>query len=298
MRTHFTLCTLLLILFSCTRRINTSLVDQVTTQEQNVFQSDDDPAFIESALPFALKMYESLIPLSPENKNLYLTLAQGYTSYSYLYLDLPADTLVYTDSAKAAALRTRAKKHYLRGRTYAITGLSMENPQFMRGLSSNADSLLALVDSSDIDLLYWAAISWMGAFRQNPRNMRLALSMPNARRLLSAIRDHSPNYGNGALKDFLITYYATLPTSMGGSLDSAKYYFQKATETAKTPRPATYINYALAIAYAEEDRDTFGKMLEKAIAIDPQKDRDNLLLRTAQQSHGKWLLRNKKLLFE
>ncbi|MGM0462469.1 MAG: TRAP transporter TatT component family protein [Fibrobacterota bacterium] len=295
------LALLSVLLFSgCTgisHRINTEIADSLTQNESSVFSRDDDPEFIKDALPFGLKLYESLLEENPDHRGLHATLAAGYTAYSNLFLHLPADTLNAELEDQKKHLRKRAKNHYLRARTYAINGLSLKYDNFMGALSSNSDSLLPLLDSSDADLLYWAGISWMGAFAVDKGNMRLALSMTNAKKLLFRLKDIDPDYGSGSLDNFFIDYYANVPSALGGDPDSARHYFERATQDTALESPLPYITYARSVSVKENNPKEFVQLLEKACSIPPEDDPDNLLIRTAKQQEAEWLLRNENSFF-
>src|SRR5687767_1258461 len=48
-----------------------------------VYASDDDPELVGAALPFTLKTIESLLAQDPENGNLLLAAASGFTQYAW-----------------------------------------------------------------------------------------------------------------------------------------------------------------------------------------------------------------------
>src|SRR5688572_29121188 len=47
------------------------------------FSADDDPELVGAALPFSLKLMESLLAESPHHKALLTAAARGFTQYSY-----------------------------------------------------------------------------------------------------------------------------------------------------------------------------------------------------------------------
>ena len=55
--------------------------------------SDDDPELVRDALPFALKLMESVQVELPEHGALLLGLASGFTQYSYAFVQTPAEEL-------------------------------------------------------------------------------------------------------------------------------------------------------------------------------------------------------------
>src|SRR5690242_3740890 len=49
------------------------------------FSADNDPAFIRDAVPFSLKLMESLLAESPRHRGLLLASASGFTQYAYAF---------------------------------------------------------------------------------------------------------------------------------------------------------------------------------------------------------------------
>lgn len=292
-----------LLLFGCTsikNRMKENMLEDVsnalsgtTGGSSSVFTGDDDPEFIKSALPFALKVYESLIEANPDHQGLYKTTAIGYSSYSYAFLHFPSDTLSDDQLDEKKHLKKRAKKLYLRARNYAIQGLSLKHPDFMKNLARKSDSLLPLIEKDEIDLIYWAGMSWLGAFTVDKFDMKLALSFPNAKKLLFRVKELDPDYGNGAIDNFLITYYGGTPASMGGDLDSARYYYHRSVQkNATIPTADPHIAYARTVCVAEKNREEFRSVLKMASKIKPHADSANILVRTIKQDEAKWLLRH------
>src|SRR5258705_2758174 len=86
------------------------------------YASDNDPTLVREALPFALKLIESLLDQSPRHPGLLLAAAGGFTQYTYAFVQEEADEAEDDDLAAAAALRERARKLYLRARDYGLRG--------------------------------------------------------------------------------------------------------------------------------------------------------------------------------
>src|SRR5580698_7465982 len=72
------------------------------------FASDDDPELIRAAVPFSLKLVESLLAENPRHLGLLLAATRGFTQYSYAFVQEDADEIEDTDRARAAVLRARA----------------------------------------------------------------------------------------------------------------------------------------------------------------------------------------------
>ena len=59
----------------------------------SAFTGDDDPELVGDSLPFALKLYETLLAQSPDNVGLLLTTGSGFVMYANAYVQTPADML-------------------------------------------------------------------------------------------------------------------------------------------------------------------------------------------------------------
>jgi hypothetical protein len=90
-------------------KLGDALADTGTT-----FASDDDPELIRGALPFSLKLIESLLAESPRHQGLLLAAASGFTQYSYAFVQQEADEMEPRDLGEAERLRKRARRLYLR----------------------------------------------------------------------------------------------------------------------------------------------------------------------------------------
>src|SRR5258705_10221109 len=55
------------------------------------FASDDDPELIKAAVPFSLKLIESLLAESPDHQGLLLAACSGFTQYSFAFVNQDAD---------------------------------------------------------------------------------------------------------------------------------------------------------------------------------------------------------------
>src|SRR5437870_3948635 len=82
------------------------------------FAADDDPELIKAAVPFSLKLMETLLAESPRHKGLLQAASSGFTQYAYAFVQEDADEMEDKDFAAATEMRVRAKRLYLRARNY------------------------------------------------------------------------------------------------------------------------------------------------------------------------------------
>ena len=67
------------------------------------FASDDDPELVKSAVPFSLKLIESLLAESPRHEGLLLAACSGFTQYGYAFVKQESDEMEDKDLATSEA---------------------------------------------------------------------------------------------------------------------------------------------------------------------------------------------------
>src|SRR5688500_16756659 len=117
------------------------------------FSSDNDPELVGDALPFTLKLMESLLAESPDHRGLLQALTSGFTQYSYGWVQEEADRVEEEDLEAAEELRSRARNLYLRARDYGLRGLRLSLDDFR----SDPAAALGRFDRDDVAFLYWTA---------------------------------------------------------------------------------------------------------------------------------------------
>src|SRR3954469_19852759 len=77
----------------------------------DVFTRDDDRELVGQAIPFGLKLYESLLEAAPKNANLLLAACSNFTQYGVAFLETEAVVLdPARDRDEIAHLHGRALK--------------------------------------------------------------------------------------------------------------------------------------------------------------------------------------------
>src|SRR5256885_2174224 len=127
------------------------------------FASDDDAELIRGALPFSLKLIESLLAENPRHEGLLLAATHGFAQYAYAFVQEDADEIEDTDRAAATALRARAAKLYVRARNYGVRGLEVKHRDFLARIKANPKEAVQDLKKSEVPLMYWTALSWAAA---------------------------------------------------------------------------------------------------------------------------------------
>ena len=192
------------------------------------FASDSDPELIRDAAPFSLKMMESLLEQNPQHAGLLTAASSGFTQYSYAFVQQQADETEDNDVAAAAALRTRARGLYLRGRDYGLRGLEVAHPGFSAGLRQNPVQAVQACQASDVRLLYWTAVSWAAAISVSKDNPALISDLPQVSALVDRALALDEAYDHGAIHSFLISYEMGRPDGTGDPAARAQKHFERA----------------------------------------------------------------------
>jgi predicted anti-sigma-YlaC factor YlaD len=267
------------------------VANALTTQTAGtVFSGDDDPELVGDALPFAIKLYESLMVANPGHQGLKLKTGSLYIMYANAFLQTPALMLPGSEFKLQEFDYKRAKNLYLRGRDIILTALEQKYPGFRQNLQKKrfAQALTA-TNKKDVPLLYWAGAGWLGAYAIDPFDMDLGMTMPAAAALMNRVLELEENYAGGAIHEFYILYYGSLPDYMGGSLQKAREHFEKAIAISAGKSATPYISLATTVAVKEQNLEEFRSLLKQALAIDPDNDPENRLVNILNQRKALWL---------
>jgi predicted anti-sigma-YlaC factor YlaD len=239
-------------------------------------------------------MYESLLAANPNHQGLLRTTGSLLVMYANGFVQKPAEQLPRSMYAERLTAMERAKKLYLRGLNLLYRGLELRYPGF-GGASQGA--ILAKMKKSDVPSLYWAAAGGLSAFSLNPLDLDLGMRVPEFFALAQRAYTLDAGFNSGALDDFLLLYYASVPASMGGDKDKAEDHYRRALEKSGGLLASPYVSYAQAVSIPAQDYDTFKVCLDAALAIDPDTDKSNRLVNIITQRKARYLLDNAALYF-
>jgi predicted anti-sigma-YlaC factor YlaD len=258
-----------------------------------VFTGDSDSRLVGDALPFAIKIYEALLDLQPDHQGLILTTGSLFVMYANAFVQGPAEMLPRTQYRERREERDRAKRLYLRGVEILRSGLEKKYPGFNNAdREEKLDVYLAKTKKEDVSLLYWTVAGTLSAYSLDPFNLELGMRIPELSAMMRRAYELDPNFNNGALDDFFVLFYASLPPSLGGDKSKVDDHFKLAIEKSKGLSASPYIAYAQTVSIPAQDYETFKKCLEAALAVDPDEDPANRLVNIISQRKAQYLLDN------
>ncbi|MCP5054174.1 MAG: hypothetical protein GY940_43810 [bacterium] len=256
-----------------------------------VFTGDNDPELVGDALPFAIKMYESLLAANPRHQGLQLTTGSMYVMYANAFLHTPASMLSEEKYKEQEFLMQRAKNLYLRGRDMLLTALEQKYPGFRQKIDQRKfKEAFSAATIKDVDLLYWTAAGWMGAFAIDPFDMKLGLTLPGAAACMEKVMELDANFGKGSIHNFYVLYYGSIPDYMGGSFDKARNHFELAVKASKGKDTSPYVSLATTVSIDDQNVEEFSRLLKKVLEVDVDSDPENRLVNVLNRRKARWFL--------
>jgi len=256
-----------------------------------VFTRDNDPDLVRDAIPFALKLYESLLESVPKNKDLLIATCSAFTQYSYGFVETEAEALGETHHDEVVQLKSRALRLYIRAKDYCLRAMEVRWKGISAELLRDPAKALSRATAKDVPLLYWTAASWGAAASLGLDQPELVIDLPVVRALAERAIALDETWSKGALHEMMITI-DSLPEALGGSPARAREHFDKAVKIQQGLSPGPYVSLATGVMVPAQDRAGFEKALKDALAIDPAKDPENQLVILIGHRWAKALLNN------
>jgi len=279
------------------RRMAVNKLGDALASGGTTFSSDDDPELVKAAVPFSLKLMESLLAESPRHQGLLFAAASGFTQYGYAFVQEDADEIEATDFAAAEQMRVRARHLYLRARNYGLRGLEARHKGFEKALRATPVAAVAKATPRDVPLFYWTAVSWAAAVSLSKDNPDLIAEQPCFEAMIDRALALNESYGNGAIHAFLITYEMSRPGGVGDAVARSRQHFERAVALTGGQLAGPMVSFAEAVCIQKQDAKEFDALLKRALAINPDGKPEWRLANLVTQRRAKWLLTRTEDLF-
>src|SRR6476619_159818 len=201
------------------------MVASTLASSGDVFTRDDDLELVGDAIPFGLKLYESLLDSAPKNKDLLIATCSNFTQYGVAYLETEAAVLGEAEHHdEVAHLNQRALKLYLRAKGYCLRAMEVRFPGIGQKLLTDPEPALAKAEKNDVPLLYWMAASWGSAIGLGVDRADIVIDMPAVRALAERALALDESWAKGTLHEMFVSL-DSLPAALGGDPDRARKHF-------------------------------------------------------------------------
>ena len=280
-----------LVLAGCSiRKIAIKNLGDALAESGTTYASDNDPELIRGALPFSLKLIESILAESPQHRGLLLAASSGFTQYAYAFISQDADEMEGQDFTRASEMRLRARNLFLRARNYGLRGLETRHPHFSADLNKDPISAVKTVNRDDVPLLFWTAASWGMAITLSKDEPDLIVDQPVVEALIDRALELDETFNEGAIHSFLIVYEPVRRGSEGDPLERSRRHFERAMELSEGFQAGPLVSMAETVCIAERNHEEFRSLLEKALAIDVDRKPEYRLENLVYQRRAQWLL--------
>jgi predicted anti-sigma-YlaC factor YlaD len=262
--------------------------------EGGPFARDDDPELVRDAVPFALKTMESLADALPDDVELRLGLARGFTQYGFAFVQQPAELGPPDQAAQPMA---RARKLYLRARAYGLEGLKLARGVTEEDLRKSPAQAVARFQKEDVPLLYWTFTAWAAAIAANKRDLELVGDVPAVAAMLDRALALDESFDEGALHEFAISFDPARPE--GTTPQAQKGHFDRAQKLAQGEKISPLVTYAQAVSGPAQNKAEYESLLKEAASydVDQPKARKNRLANLLAQRRAVYLLKHEDDVF-
>ena len=271
-------------------RLATNKLADTLAASGTTYSADDDPELVGAALPFSLKLMESVLASAPAHRGLLAATSAGFTQYAYAWVQQQGDELSLEDSDRAWVEWNRARKLYLRARDYGLRGLDVALPGFSAELRRNHSTAVQRATAAEADLLYWTAVSWAAAVSLGKDDPALVADLPIVSALIDRALALDEDWDRGAIHSFLIVYAMARPDVEGDRMVMVKRHFDRAVELSQGHAAGPWLAWAESVCIPQQDHECFINALQAALRIDPAMEPGSRLVNTLMQRRAKWLL--------
>lgn len=179
---------------------------------------EGDLQLAKSSAESNLKLVETLIKQDPENKQLLLLAAEGFTSYA----------LAFAEDNEPE----RAVKLYYRSRYYANRWIKEKTGIDLLSLKKQSDFEAALkkLPSSTVPGLFWMGNAWGSALLLDLSNIESISGLPKTEAIMRVVLERDETFYYGGVHLFFCGYYGGRSKMMGGDQQKALEHINRHAE--------------------------------------------------------------------
>jgi predicted anti-sigma-YlaC factor YlaD len=255
----------------------------------DTFSSDEDPELIRAAVPFSLKLVESLLAELPQHRGLLLSACSGFTQFGYAFVDGDAEFVREDDYARFIRLQDRARRLYLRARGYCMRNLELKYPGIGARLAKDPAGAAAGMTKADVPVLYWTGASWGKAVSLSLDRPALVGDLPIVQALIRRALQLDEAYQRGALHEVMISL-ESVPEAMGGSPVRARQHFDRAIALSNGHAAGPYVSFARSVLVPQQNRGEFVRTINDALRVDIEAEPSLRLANVLAQEQARYLL--------
>ena len=256
----------------------------------SAFAQEADIEFAGQAIPFSLKLVESLLAAQPDNPDLLLAAASGFTQYAKGWVEEPADFIEGEDFFEAQRQYERAVGFYLRAYDYGLQGLEAGHPGFGAAFRADPEAAASQLAGVDVDLSYWTAAALGSAISLSRTDPELLAQLPAVEALADRALVLNPDWGLGAIHELLITLKSSGTGDPVAMEQAVRGHYEEVVRISGGAAASAHVSLAEAISIQNQNRTEFEGLMQSALAVDADAYSENRLAILVAQRRATWLL--------
>src|SRR3989338_5558909 len=222
------------------------------------FNEESDLDLAREGLSGNLKLLEALIKGDPDNEQILLFAAQGYSAYALAFAE--------DDSVE------RARPIYLRARDYAFRILDQRSgfKNARKGSLEELRTAVSALSKDDVPAVFWAAFSWGSYINITREDAIVMADLSKVDALMEFVLVNDPSYYYGGADLYFGSIQGTIPAVLGGRPERSKEHFEKSLSFSGRKFLMAQVMYAKTYCVQVQDRDLYKKLLDEvgAASID------------------------------
>jgi tetratricopeptide (TPR) repeat protein len=272
-----------------------AIADTLSGTTGGAFTKDSDLQFVGEAIPFALKLMESVHAAAPTHGPLLDTLCSSFTQYAVVYVQWPAEQLKWEDYEAYREGNDRTRRFLDRALGYCMASFELERPGFLELVRTDRDAAFEGLDEGDVYHLYWTGAAWLARISISKEDPFAIGDLPVASALLGKAIELDEDWGGGSLHEMMVLLEPSSP--MPGGLERARKHYERALELSGGSRAGTYVSLATSVSVAEQNREEFVELLQRALQVDASASPDGQLANLYAQEQAAFYLQHVDDLF-
>jgi len=120
-------------------------------------------------------------------------------------------------------------------------------------------------------------------------NPDLIADQPIVEALIDRAFELDPDFGSGAIHEFLITYELSRQGVSGDPIVRARQHFDREVALTKGQLASPFVSLAESVSVPNQDRAEFDSLITRALAIDPDAKPEWRLQNLVSQRRARWL---------
>jgi len=237
---------------------------QLATNVSTALVNQNDPALVRDGAPAHMLLLEGLIEGDPENEGLLLAAARMYGAYATLFVEDRERARLMAEKAHGYAERAFCQR---RPETCAAGDLTFD--QFTE--------LIGTLDQQDLPALYVYAVTWVGRVQTSgPGDYNALANLPRIAVMMERVVALDERYDHGQAHVYLGAMDCRLSASLGGHPEQGRLHFERAIALSNGRNLRAQVEFARRCARLTFDRELHDRLLNEALAADP--DEPGLIL--------------------